>query len=179
MFILVIIGLACFCCVLVAALISYFYIQDTDYKEEEEDEFDLSDLPEIKGLEAAFIRVEGKGNLGIQEVQVLDKMNRNVLKEGAVDVQSQSQGFIEVDLGKLTAIETVTIINKKPPNPGLAGTKLLFFKEKGGESFKKTKEIASGDHPVYEYDWLARTWRSGPKVGGYEKYGYTADGAKK
>ena len=179
MFLVAIIGLACFCCVLVAALISYYYIQDTEYEEEEEDEFDLSDLPDIKGLEAAFIRVEGTGNLGIQEVQVLNKMNRNVLKEGAVNMQSQSQGFIEVDLGKLTAIETVTIINKKPPNPGLAGTKLLFFKEKGGESFKKTNGIASGDHPVYEYDWLAHTWRSGPKVGGYEKYGYTTDGVKK
>ena len=119
MFPVFIIGLACFCCVLVVALISYFYIQDTEYEEEEEDEFDLSDLPEIKVLEAAFIRVEGKGNLGIQEVQVLDKMSRNVVKEGAVDVQSQSQGFIEVDLGKLTAIEAVVLVNKKPPNSGL------------------------------------------------------------
>lgn len=178
--VIAIVGFACFCCILSSAGTAFFYIRTKDYGLESEEEDLLASLPEVKGLEARIVRFSktDASDLGIQEIQVLDKMSRNMIKDGMVNMSTKTKGFVEVDLGKVKQIEKVTIINKKPPNPGVAGASLTFYKEKGGKAVKKSKSISSGDAEIWEYDWLVNKWRSGPKVGGFEKYGYDKNGVK-
>lgn len=170
-------GLACFCCVASMVGIGYSYIQTSDDDEFENEDDILASLPEVKGLEARvvhFAKPDG-GALGVQEVQVLDRMLRNMVKENMV---TKTDTSFEIDLGKMRGIEKVAVINTKPPNPNVKGAVATFYNEKGGKVVKKSRGIATGDAEVYEYDWLVNTWRSGPKVGGFTKYGYDAQGKK-
>lgn len=175
---LLIIGFASVFCVLSFALAGYFYIQDTEYAPTDDDDEDvLASLPDVKGLEARYVVFEKENTeLGIQEIRVLDKMHRGIVPDGAVD--ATKRGVVSIDLGKVREIEKVVVINKKPPNANLEDAKVKFYKSRDKKAVKTSKGIATGDAEVYEYDWLANKWRSGPKVGGFEKYGYNKQGVK-
>ena len=175
---LLIIGFASVFCVLSFALAGYFYIQDTDYAPADDDDDALASLPDVKGLEARYVVFEkADTELGIQEIRVLDKMHRGIVPDGGA-VDATKRGVVSIDLGKVKEIEKVVVINKKPPNANLEDAKVKFYKSRDKKAVKTSKGIETGDAEVYEYDWLANKWRSGPKVGGFEKHGYNKQGVK-
>lgn len=162
--------LFCVCCIMSsfgAGSYAYLYMGPAaEIKPSSEDI--LAALGPVPGVKAQTIKLINAQGALVQEIQVLNKMARN-LSEGVTPNTDEATEYV-ITLDKETEVDKVAVINKPGPAETIVGSQLVFLAANGNQ-VKKSKSISTAED-VLEYDLLVDKWRKAS----FKKYNYKEDG---
>lgn len=170
-----IILLFCACSIVVtfaAGSYAYLYLGPSSDREiKPSSEEILAALGDIPGLKAKTVKLTNPQGVLIQEMQILNKMSRNIAEDTEANTEESTAYVLELASAK--EIDKIAVINKPGPADTIVGSRLVFLDANGTEV--KTSTPISTPQDVLEYDILVDKWRTAT----YNKYYYNEDGTKK
>jgi hypothetical protein len=128
----------------------------------------LAALGPIPSLKAKTVKLENSQGALVQEIQILNKMSRNLSENVKANTDEPTAHVVTLD--DEVEIDKVAVINKPGPAETIVGSQLVFLNASGGV-VKKSKAIGTAEN-VLEYDLLVDKWRKAT----FQKYNYKEDG---